>query len=91
MAGVSRLFLSHEALDGWLAGGRGKGKIRETGVNGVKVVKSLDEVTDRLPAAIVGEQTSDGEVALQPQDAPQQPSTDSAHGDGTTGAGTPPR
>jgi succinyl-CoA synthetase beta subunit len=28
------------------AGGRGKGKIRETGVNGVKVVKSLDEVTD---------------------------------------------
>ena len=28
------------------AGGRGKGKIRETGINGVKVVKSLDEVTD---------------------------------------------
>lgn len=28
------------------AGGRGKGKIRETGVNGVKVVKSLDEITD---------------------------------------------
>lgn len=28
------------------AGGRGKGKIRETGVNGVKVVKSLDEVSD---------------------------------------------
>ncbi|HEX6334841.1 MAG TPA: ADP-forming succinate--CoA ligase subunit beta, partial [Flavisolibacter sp.] len=28
------------------AGGRGKGKIRETGVNGVKVVKSLDEVTE---------------------------------------------
>jgi succinyl-CoA synthetase beta subunit len=28
------------------AGGRGKGKVRETGVNGVKVVKSLDEVTD---------------------------------------------
>jgi succinyl-CoA synthetase beta subunit len=28
------------------AGGRGKGKVRETGVNGVKVIKSLDEVTD---------------------------------------------
>jgi succinyl-CoA synthetase beta subunit len=28
------------------AGGRGKGKIRETGINGVKVVKSLDDVTD---------------------------------------------
>ncbi|MFL5789647.1 MAG: ADP-forming succinate--CoA ligase subunit beta [Flavisolibacter sp.] len=28
------------------AGGRGKGKIKETGVNGVKVVKSLDEVTE---------------------------------------------
>jgi len=28
------------------AGGRGKGKIRENGINGVKVVKSLDEVTD---------------------------------------------
>ena len=28
------------------AGGRGKGKIRETGVNGVKVVKSLDDVTE---------------------------------------------
>jgi succinyl-CoA synthetase beta subunit len=28
------------------AGGRGKGKIRETGIHGVKVVKSLDEVTD---------------------------------------------
>lgn len=28
------------------AGGRGKGKIRETGINGVKVIKSLDEVTD---------------------------------------------
>jgi succinyl-CoA synthetase beta subunit len=26
------------------AGGRGKGKIRETGINGVKVAKSLDEV-----------------------------------------------
>ena len=28
------------------AGGRGKGTIRENGVNGVKVIKSLDEVTD---------------------------------------------
>jgi succinyl-CoA synthetase beta subunit len=28
------------------AGGRGKGKVRETGINGVKVVKSLDEVTN---------------------------------------------
>ncbi len=28
------------------AGGRGKGKIRETGINGVKVVKSLDEVCE---------------------------------------------
>src|ERR671926_1211536 len=28
------------------AGGRGKGKVKETGINGVKVVKNLDEVTD---------------------------------------------
>ena len=28
------------------AGGRGKGKVRENGISGVKVVKSLDEVTD---------------------------------------------
>ncbi len=28
------------------AGGRGKGKVRETGINGVKVIKSLDEVTE---------------------------------------------
>jgi succinyl-CoA synthetase beta subunit len=28
------------------AGGRGKGKIKETGINGVKVGKSLDEVVD---------------------------------------------
>jgi succinyl-CoA synthetase beta subunit len=28
------------------AGGRGKGKVKETGVNGVKVIKSLDEVTE---------------------------------------------
>jgi succinyl-CoA synthetase beta subunit len=28
------------------AGGRGKGKVRETGINGVKVVKNMDEVLD---------------------------------------------
>ena len=28
------------------AGGRGKGKIRENGMNGVKVVKSMDEISD---------------------------------------------
>jgi succinyl-CoA synthetase beta subunit len=28
------------------AGGRGKGKVKETGVHGVKVIKTLDEVTD---------------------------------------------
>jgi succinyl-CoA synthetase beta subunit len=28
------------------AGGRGKGKVKETGINGVKVVKSLDELSD---------------------------------------------
>ena len=28
------------------AGGRGKGKIRETGINGVKVGKSLEEISD---------------------------------------------
>src|SRR4051812_41888270 len=28
------------------AGGRGKGKVRETGINGVKVVKSADEVSE---------------------------------------------
>ena len=28
------------------AGGRGKGKVKETGVNGVKVVKTLDDITD---------------------------------------------
>jgi succinyl-CoA synthetase, beta subunit len=28
------------------AGGRGKGKIKETGINGVKVAKSLEEVSD---------------------------------------------
>ena len=28
------------------AGGRGKGKIKETGMNGVKVAKSLDEIID---------------------------------------------
>lgn len=35
------------------AGGRGKGKVRETGVNGVKVVKNLDEVTD-ISSKILG-------------------------------------
>src|SRR5215208_3950552 len=35
------------------AGGRGKGKIQETGVNGVKVIKSLDEVTD-ISSKILG-------------------------------------
>jgi endonuclease YncB( thermonuclease family) len=49
-----------------------------------------DEVTDRLPAAIVGEHAGDGDVALQPQDAPQRPSTDAEQGDGTTGAGADP-
>jgi succinyl-CoA synthetase beta subunit len=28
------------------AGGRGKGKIKETGINGVKVGKSLEEISD---------------------------------------------
>jgi succinyl-CoA synthetase beta subunit len=28
------------------AGGRGKGKVKETGINGVKVVKSLDELSE---------------------------------------------
>src|SRR4029453_13384186 len=28
------------------AGGRGKGKIKETGINGVKVAKGLEEVSD---------------------------------------------
>jgi succinyl-CoA synthetase beta subunit len=28
------------------AGGRGKGKIKETGINGVKVAKSLEEVSE---------------------------------------------
>ena len=36
------------------AGGRGKGKIRETGINGVKVVKSLDEVCDVAQKIIGG-------------------------------------
>ncbi len=36
------------------AGGRGKGKIRETGINGVKVVKSLDEVSDVAQKIIGG-------------------------------------
>ena len=36
------------------AGGRGKGKIRETGINGVKVVKSLDEASDVAQKLIGG-------------------------------------
>jgi succinyl-CoA synthetase beta subunit len=36
------------------AGGRGKGKIKETGVNGVKVVKSLDELSDVAQKIIGG-------------------------------------
>jgi succinyl-CoA synthetase beta subunit len=36
------------------AGGRGKGKVRETGINGVKVVKSLDDVTDAATKILGG-------------------------------------
>src|SRR3954469_2597235 len=36
------------------AGGRGKGKVRETGINGVKVVKSLDEVTEVSQKTLAG-------------------------------------
>src|SRR6188768_724438 len=36
------------------AGGRGKGKIKETGINGVKVVKSLDELSDVAQKIIGG-------------------------------------
>ena len=36
------------------AGGRGKGKIRENGMNGVKVVKSLDEFSDVAQKLIGG-------------------------------------
>ena len=36
------------------AGGRGKGKIRETGINGVKVVKPLDEVAEVAQKIIGG-------------------------------------
>lgn len=36
------------------AGGRGKGKIRETGINGVKVVKSLDEISEVAQKIIGG-------------------------------------
>ncbi|HEY0041156.1 MAG TPA: ADP-forming succinate--CoA ligase subunit beta, partial [Flavisolibacter sp.] len=35
------------------AGGRGKGTVKETGVNGVKVVKSLDEVSD-ISSKLIG-------------------------------------
>lgn len=36
------------------AGGRGKGKVRENGINGVKVVKSLEEVTDAASKLLGG-------------------------------------
>src|SRR5215218_7548725 len=36
------------------AGGRGKGKVRETGINGVKVVKSVDEVCEVAQKIIGG-------------------------------------
>ena len=36
------------------AGGRGKGKVKETGMNGVKVVKSLDELSDVAQKIIGG-------------------------------------
>ena len=36
------------------AGGRGKGKIRETGSNGVVLAKSLEEVTEKASAIIGG-------------------------------------
>jgi succinyl-CoA synthetase beta subunit len=36
------------------AGGRGKGKVKETGINGVKVVKSLDELSDVAQKIIGG-------------------------------------
>lgn len=35
------------------AGGRGKGKVKETGINGVKVVKNMDEVLD-VASKIIG-------------------------------------
>ncbi len=36
------------------AGGRGKGKVQETGSNGVVLAKSLDEVTDKAKAILGG-------------------------------------
>jgi succinyl-CoA synthetase beta subunit len=36
------------------AGGRGKGKIKETGINGVKVVKNFDELTDAASKILGG-------------------------------------
>ncbi|RYZ61614.1 MAG: ADP-forming succinate--CoA ligase subunit beta [Chitinophagaceae bacterium] len=36
------------------AGGRGKGKVRETGINGVKVVKNMDEVLDTASKILGG-------------------------------------
>lgn len=49
-----------------------------------------DDVTDRLPAVIVGDQGGEGDTALQSQQAPQQPTSGASNGDGTTGAGTDP-
>ena len=40
------------------AGGRGKGTVKETGINGVKVGKSLDDVTD-IARKIIGWHTGD--------------------------------
>src|SRR5260221_11622856 len=36
------------------AGGRGKGKVIETGINGVKVAKSLEEITDFAKTVLGG-------------------------------------
>lgn len=36
------------------AGGRGKGKVKETGINGVKVVKNMDEVLDTASKILGG-------------------------------------
>jgi endonuclease YncB( thermonuclease family) len=50
-----------------------------------------DEVTDRLPAAIVGDQGGDGDdVALQSQDTTNPTNANTEQGDGTNGAGTSP-
>ena len=41
------------------AGGRGKGTVKETGINGVKVGKNLDDVTD-IARKILGRYTGNG-------------------------------